>query len=124
MKIVIVEDEEALLKALQEKFIRNGLEPHIARDGVEAIEVIKKTLPDIIALDLLIPKKNGFKVLEEIKANPNLKDIPVIVLSNLGQDEDIKQAFKLGAEDYLVKSQHPINEIVEKFKTRLLNKSK
>ncbi|OGE82978.1 MAG: hypothetical protein A3B23_03185 [Candidatus Colwellbacteria bacterium RIFCSPLOWO2_01_FULL_48_10] len=124
MKIVIVEDEVTLSKALQEKFKRSGLETHVAHDGVEALEMIKKTLPDIIALDVLIPKKNGFKVLEAIKSDPNLKDIPVFILSNLGQDEDIKTALRLGAEDYLVKAQHPINEIVEKFKMRLLKKSK
>ncbi len=124
MKIVIVEDEESLSKALNEKFSRSGFETYLAKNGIEAIEVIKKVVPDIIALDILIPNKNGMKVLEEIKADPELKDIPVIVLSNLSQDEDIKTALKLGAEDYMVKTQHPINEIVEKFKMRVLNKSK
>ncbi len=124
MKIVIVEDEEALSKVLAEKFSKNGFETSVAKNGGEAIDVIRKNMPDIIALDLLLPRKNGLKILEEIKADPELKPIPVIVLSNLGEDEDIKTALRLGAEDYLVKSQHPINEVVEKFKMRLLSKSK
>lgn len=65
-------------------------------------------------LDLILPKKSGFDVLHEIKADPVLRSIPVIVISNLYQDEDIKRALQLGAEDYIVKSQHPINEVIDK----------
>jgi len=124
MKIVIAEDEEALAKALQTKFKNAGFDIYPASDGVQALEMIRSAQPDIIALDLLMPKKNGFEVLQEVKSDPDLKNIPVVVLSNLGQDEEIKRALQMGAEDYLVKTQHPINEIVEKFKMLVLKKSK
>ncbi len=124
MKIVIVEDESALSSALSEKFKKAGFETAVASDGGEAVDVIRKNMPDIIALDILLPKKNGFDILAEIKSDISLKDIPVIMLSNLDQDEDLKKALRLGAVDYWVKSQHPINEIVDKVKMRLLEKSK
>lgn len=73
----------------------------------------------MILLDIILPKKDGLQVLEEIKANPEFSHLPVIILSNLGEDEKIKSALKLGAVDYLVKTQHPINEVVEKIKEYL-----
>lgn len=85
-----------------------------AYDGEEAIETLKILKPDLILLDLILPKMNGFEVLEKIKRDFDTRSIPVIVLSNLGSDDDIKRAIKLGAEDYYVKVQHPLLEIVEK----------
>lgn len=124
MKIVIVEDEEILQKVLKEKFEKDNFKVFVASDGEAAFSVIKKSQPDIILLDLILPKKSGFEVLEEIKGDASLKTTPVIVLSNLGQDEDIKKALQMGADDYLVKTQHPINEVVDKVKERLMLKSK
>ena len=124
MKIVIVEDEEILIKVLREKFEKEGFKVSLAADGVEAVSVIKKAKPDIVLLDLVLPKKDGFEVLEELKSSGDLKMIPVIILSNLGQDEEIKRALKLGAVDYLVKTQHPINEVVEKVREYLMAKGK
>jgi len=77
--------------------------------------------PDIILLDLLLPKKDGFQVLEEIKKNPKSSKIPVILLTNLGQKEDVDKGFKLGANDYLVKAHFMPSEVVEKIK-ELINK--
>ena len=122
MKIVIVEDEEALSKALRAKFEDSGFDVYVAENGGGALGVVKEAQPDIIALDILMPEKNGFEILKELKEDPDLKNIPVVVLSNLGQDEDIKRAIRMGAEDYLVKTQHPISEVVEKFKTILAKK--
>lgn len=122
MKVVIVEDEEILLKVLQEKFKKAGFEIFVAVDGGEAVPIIKSALPDVVVLDLILPKKTGFEVLEEIKSDPQLKQIPVVVLSNLGQDEDIKKALQLGAEDFIVKTQHPINEVIEKVQSKLVRK--
>ncbi len=124
MKIVIVEDEEILIKVLKEKFEKEGFKVSLAADGVEAMSVIKKVKPEAVLLDLVLPKKDGFEVLEELKSNGDLKMIPVIILSNLGQDEEIKRALQLGAVDYLVKTQHPINEVVEKVKAILASKGK
>ena len=124
MKIVIVEDEEILLKVLKEKFEKANFDVAVAVNGEEAMGIVKKFQPDVILLDLILPKKSGFEVLQEIKSDPELKQTPVIVLSNLGQDEDIKRALQLGAEDYIVKTQHPINEVIEKVKSRILGKSR
>jgi len=116
MKILIVEDEQVLSKVLKEKFEKAGFETKVSGDGEVAISDSKSFLPDIIVLDLVLPKKSGFEVLKAVKADPETKGIPVIVVSNLGEDSDIKQALSLGAKDYFVKSQHPINEIIEKVK--------
>lgn len=120
MKILIVEDEEVLAKVLQEKFEKSGYEVAIAVDGDEALSMAKSFKPDAIALDLLLPKKNGFVVLEELKSDDLLNMIPVVVISNLGEDTDIKRALALGAVDYYVKSEHPINEIIEKIQNIIL----
>lgn len=124
MKVAIIEDEEILLKVLKEKFEKSGFEVSTAADGEQAIEVVKGVKPDMVLLDLVLPKKDGYAVLTELKADPELRAIPVIVLSNLGQDEEIKRALQLGAADYLVKTQHPINEVVEKVNSYLSGKGK
>lgn len=116
-KILIAEDEEILLNVLKDRFEGEGWAVATAQDGEEAIGAIKRSLPDLVLLDLLMPKKDGFEVLKEIRSNPEYKNLPVIiVLSNLGSDEDIKKALALGANDYFVKTQHPMSEIVEKVK--------
>lgn len=119
MKILIVEDEAVLSKVLKEKFERSGFECHVASDGEMAVKMARTIKPDIIVLDLVLPKKNGFAVLKEVKEDADIKLMPVVVVSNLGEDGDIKRALTLGAADYFVKSQHPINEIVEKVKSVL-----
>lgn len=121
MKILIVEDEEILLKVLQEKLEKEKYKVELVVDGAEVLRRAKSFRPDLILLDLILPNKDGFEVLKELKLDSGLKLIPVVVLSNLGQDEEIKRALQLGAVDYLVKTQHPINEIVEKVKRHLLS---
>lgn len=116
-KILIAEDEEVLLNVLKDRFEAEGWEVITARDGEEAVGAIRKFRPDLVLLDLLMPKKDGFEVLKEIRGDPEFKTLPIIVvLSNLGSDEDIKKALALGANDYFVKTQHPMSEIVEKAK--------
>lgn len=112
--ILIIEDEEILVKALEEQFKKAGFKTEAAFDGEQALESLKKSVPDLVLLDIILPKKDGFEVLKSIKENPDTQDIPVIMISNLGSDEDIKQSIKLGAADYYVKAQHPIYEITEK----------
>lgn len=124
MRVAIIEDEEILLKVLKEKFEKANFDVTTAINGEEAASVIRKHHPDIIILDLVLPQKSGFEVLRELKSDAELKTTPIIVLSNLGQDDDIKKALREGADDYLVKTQHPINEVIEKVKDRLLSKSK
>lgn len=123
-KILIVEDEEALFCVMAEKLESEGYKTKIAKDGAEVAPMAKKFRPDLIILDLLLPKKNGFEVLDDLKRSMDLKNIPVIVLSNLDQDEDIKKAMAGGAVDYFVKSQHPINEIIEKVGENMVTPAK
>jgi len=119
MKILIIEDEDALARVLREKLEKEGYEVEIVDNGADAFPAAKKSKPNLIILDLILPKKDGFEVLEEFKADVELKLIPVVVLSNLGEDEHIKRAFSLGASDYFVKTQHPLLEIVDKVKAQL-----
>lgn len=112
--ILLVEDERSLSEVLGHELKKSNFEVEFAYDGEEAIETLKILKPDLILLDLILPKMNGFEVLEKIKRDFDTRSIPVIVLSNLGSDDDIKHAIKLGAEDYYVKVQHPLLEIVEK----------
>ena len=114
MKVLIVEDEEALSNIVREELSGEGHDCKIAKDGEEAISLASSFRPDIILLDLILPKKNGLDVLAELKDNMDLKTRPVIVLSNLAEDETIKKALSLGAADYFVKSQHSIYEVLEK----------
>ncbi len=119
MKILVIEDEEVLAKVFEEKLKRAHYEVEIASDG-EAGLVKARLKPNMIVLDLVLPKRDGFSVLKELKGDEELKLIPVVVVSNLGEDSDIKRALELGAVDYFVKAQHPINEIVEKVKNILI----
>lgn len=120
MQVLIVEDEEVLAKVFKEKLEKSGYDIKIASDGETALTMAASLKPDVIVLDLLLPKKNGFEVLEALKKDQALKMIPVVVVSNLGEDNDIKRSLSLGAADYYVKSEHPINEIVEKIKNVLV----
>ncbi len=114
MKILIVEDEEVLVKVLQEKFEDNGFKVAIATDGESVLPVAKKFKPDMILLDIILPKLNGLEVLALLKEDNDLQNIPVIMLSNLSEDDQLKKALEQGAVDYMIKSQHPINEVIEK----------
>ena len=117
--VLIVEDEDFLIRTLEDNLVAEGYTVDIAKDGGEAVEKIGKKKPDLVLLDILMPKKDGFYVLEELKKNPEWKLIPVIVLSNLGEDMTIKKSLDMGADDYFVKSQHPIQEIIERVKDYL-----
>lgn len=112
--ILIAEDEGALSGVLQSKLARHGFIVETAADGVEALEKMRLIKPQLVLLDLIMPNKNGFQVLEEAKADPELKDIRIVVFSNLNQDEDRERAKKMGAIDFLVKSDLSINEVVGK----------
>ena len=115
-KILIAEDDQFLANAYRVKFEIEGFEVKIAYDGEEAIATLSSYLPDILILDLVMPKKDGFATLKEIKSNPSFAKIPVVVTSNLSQPSDFTKAKDLGAIDYLVKSETPISEIVNKIR--------
>lgn len=115
-KVVIVEDEKMLADMYKTKFSMENFDAKKANDGKAGFELVKKVQPDIVLLDIIMPKLDGFAVLKMIKEDPELADIPVILLSNLGQDEDVKKGKKLGAADYFVKSNHTPAEVVQKVK--------
>lgn len=114
-QVLIAEDDKFLRNVLQAKLAAEGFAVHIAADGEEALAAIAAATPDILLLDIIMPKKNGFDVLEalRLKGRP---DIPVVILSNLGQDEDVRRGLALGAVDFLVKSDHSLKDVVEKVK--------
>ncbi len=118
-KILVAEDDKYLGTAYRVKLTKAGYQVQIARDGQEALEAMKSFIPDLIILDLVMPVKDGFATLEEIKLNPQLKSIPVIIASNLGQKEDTDRALKLGANDFVVKSDFSIQSLLEKI-TKLI----
>lgn len=110
-RILIVEDERPLAHALELKLKAAGFDVEVATDGMAGVQKTKDSKFDLVFLDLIMPKMDGFKALEEMKAGHEVK---VIVLSNLGQDEDIQKAKKLGASDYFVKADTPLATIVER----------
>ena len=112
--IIIVEDDAILRDVLAEKLAKNGYIVDKAEDGIIAIEKIKATKPDCVLLDILMPRKGGIEVLEEMHADPLLRDIPVIIISNSGQPVEIKRAQELGAREFLIKAVFDPNEVLEK----------
>lgn len=117
--ILIVEDDEVLLRALYLEFKGAGFNISSATDGETAIGVAERIKPDLILLDLIIPRKDGFEVLKTLKDNTELKKIPVIILSNLGDDEDIKRTKDMGAVDYFIKSDTNLDVLLKKIKKYL-----
>lgn len=111
-KVLLAEDDQFLQKMYAAKLSREGLEVEGVEDGEKALAAMRARRPDIVLLDIMMPKKDGFTVLEEMKADSVLKDIPVIVLSNLGEVEDVKRAKRLGADDYLIKAHFLPSEVV------------
>ncbi|HCC59960.1 MAG: hypothetical protein A2402_01990 [Candidatus Staskawiczbacteria bacterium RIFOXYC1_FULL_37_43] len=118
-KILIAEDEKALSELVETEFDFMGFDARVAGDGELAMKLAKSFDPDIIMLDLVLPKKGGFDVLRELKSDPALKTIPVLVVSNLSTPESIRRAMILGAEDYFVKTEVHIFDIINKVKKRL-----
>ncbi len=118
-KILIVEDDKFLRELIARKLTQENFTISEAVDGEGGLKKIKEEKPDLVLLDLILPGIDGFEVLAKVKDDPALASIPVIILSNLGQREDVEKGMKLGAVDYLVKAHFTPNEIIEKVKTAL-----
>lgn len=116
IKVLIVEDEEMLVNMYISKFEKEGFDPIKALNGKNGLELADKENPEIIILDVIMPEMDGFMVLKELKSNSKTKNIPVIMLTNLGQDEDVKKGNELGAKDYLVKANLTPAQVVDKVK--------
>lgn len=118
-KILIIEDEKILSDLLERKLREIGYDVAVAPNGEAGLSRMKKENFDLILLDIIMPKKGGFEVLEEMQRNSQLKKIPVIVISNSGQPVEISRALELGVKDYLVKTQFDPQEVIEKVKKQL-----
>jgi len=118
-KILLIEDDPFISDVYITNLRNSGFEVSLASDGKRGLELIKKEKINLILLDLLLPKIDGFAVLKKIKKEPSSKNIPVIILTNLGEKEDIEKGKKLGAIDYLVKISFTPKEVIEKINTYL-----
>lgn len=118
--VLLIEDDIFLSQLLTTRLQKVGISVVKVFDGEAAIETLKTMdKPDLILLDIILPKKSGFEVMEEINGNPMLKDGPILVISNLGQDVDIARGKALGAAEYLIKAQTGIDDLVAKIKSFL-----
>lgn len=112
VKLVLAEDEEIIAMAYQEGLGYNGYTVIVAPDGVKALVAIKKEQPDLVLLDIIMPNMNGFEVLKVLRSDPKFRQLPVIVVSNLSQPTDEAKARELGADDYLIKADHSLDELM------------
>lgn len=121
INIVVVEDDNFLADLYRTKFELEGFKVSIAYDGEKGLDMIKKVLPDIVLLDLMLPKMSGFAVLEALKDEASTKNIPIVLLTNLSQKADVTKGLSLGANDYLIKAHFMPSEVVSKIK-HILNR--
>lgn len=115
-KILLIEDDPFLLSMYTTKFELENFKVITAEDGQKGLRLAIEESPDIILLDILLPKMNGFEVLKELKSDNNVNNIPVILLTNLSQRDEVEQGLNLGADDYLIKAHFMPSEVVEKIK--------
>ncbi len=118
-KILLIEDEEIIIDLLKRKLEKEGYEIDMAYNGEEGLEKMKKSKPDLILLDIIMPKLGGLELMEKKNQDPELKDIPVIIISNSGQPIELERAKKLGANDWLIKTEFDPQEVVEKVKKQI-----
>lgn len=123
-RVLIVEDDALLVKAYEAKMTRSGLVVRIVNDGDEALEALQSFQPDLVLLDLIMPHKDGYAFLQEIKTMPAFQNLPIIVASNLGQKTDIDKVKALGVIDYIVKSEMSLDQLIERIKTVLASLGK
>jgi len=119
-KILVIEDEATLQKALNEVLSEEGYEVVSSLDGLRGLELAKEEIPDLILLDIILPKMDGFEVLKKIKEDDKTSQIPVIILTNLSDINDIQKALDLGATTYLVKADFHIEDVLKKIE-KVLN---
>lgn len=122
LTVMLIEDDKFLRELIAQKLNKEGMEIYFSITAEEALKILETTIPHIILLDLLLPGINGFEFLKELKTNPKTSHIPVIILSNLGEEKDKETAFKLGAKNFLVKALYTPNEIVNEIK-KILGKN-
>ncbi|MBT4941683.1 MAG: response regulator [Candidatus Magasanikbacteria bacterium] len=117
--ILLIEDDTFLANIYKTKFEMEGFVVDVAENGELGLKEVQKRQPDLVLLDILLPKMDGFTVLQHMKEDAELKNIPVILLTNLGQKDDVEKGLKLGAADYLIKAHFKPSETVDKVKSVL-----
>lgn len=110
--ILLAEDDLFLQRMYAAKLAKEGLNVVVAADGEKALAIMSETVPDLVLLDILMPKKDGFAVLEAMRADARLKEVPVVLLTNVGESEDIKRGRRLGANEYLIKAHFLPSEVI------------
>jgi DNA-binding response OmpR family regulator len=115
-KVLLVEDDQFLAALLKTRLQKENFEVIITKNGEEAIKNLEEFVPDLILLDIILPGKSGFEILEEMQANPKLHKVPVLIISNLGQESDIARGRELGAIGYFVKARTSIDEVINEVK--------
>ncbi len=124
LKILIVEDDPFLASLSRKRLEQEGFATRVASDGEQGLKAIADETPDLILLDIIMPVMNGFDALKKMKADEKMKNIPVIIFSNLGQEHEIEEGKQLGADDFLVKARFTLREVVEKIEEVLKRKGK
>jgi len=121
-KVLVIEDDQFLRDLITKKLTKEGFEVEVAIDGQEGLQKAQTNLPNLILLDIILPVLDGFEVLKQIRgsADKKIAGIPIVLLSNLGQESDVEKGKALGANDYLIKAAFTTDEIVEKLK-KVLN---
>jgi DNA-binding response OmpR family regulator len=113
-KIIVIEDDVALGDVLDQKLRAHGYDSEVFRDGRQGFDAVAATTPDLILLDIILPSMNGYEILEAKQKNKDIKDIPVIVISNSGQPVEINRTMELGVKDYIIKANFDVNEVLSK----------
>jgi CheY-like chemotaxis protein len=113
-QILLIEDEELLINLLQRKLTEAGYDVRLARNGEEGLNTMREKNPDIVLLDIIMPVKGGFEVMEEMAKDDNLKKIPIVIISNSGQPVELDRAKKLGAKDWMIKTEFDPTEVLDK----------
>lgn len=117
IKVAIIEDDTFLAGMYEQKFRLEQMNPIMAYDGEAGLELVRAQKPDIVLLDIMMPKMDGWEVLQVLRSDQATKDIPVIMLTNLGQKEDVDLALKYGANDYLIKAHFNPQEVIDRVRT-------
>ncbi|MFH1451260.1 MAG: response regulator [bacterium] len=115
-KILLVEDDPFLIDIYSTKLRSNGFEIDVAHDGEEALRKITERAPDLVLLDIVLPRVDGWEVLNRIKKQSQFKDLKIIILSNLGQEQEVRKGLELGVAGYLIKSHYSPSEIIAEIK--------
>ncbi len=118
-EILLIEDEQVLIDVLKKRLTKEGYEVKIAKNGEQGLELIKNNDPDLVLLDIVMPKMDGFEVLEELNKDPELSEVSVIIISNSGEPVELEKVKELGAEDWVIKTEFNPQDVVNKVEKQL-----